>query len=168
MKTMALLTAVFGVFVSALSAAPGPSDKPDVRISVKAVSEGTDINKGSKTTSRRLKIHIENHEHHELSGLQLEWKIVGEDLNGKAKKVAESGKQTIKLDADGTLDIDSGVAQFSEKEGGSKTVGKGKNRRKVGTPDTGRNYAGYLVEIKQNGKLIAEAATIGIRKQIGQ
>jgi hypothetical protein len=168
MKTIAFIAALFGFLGPASAAPPEPTAKPDVRIAVKAVSEGTEHNKKTRTSSRRLKIHLENREHRELTNLQLEWKIIGEDLNAKQKKVAESGKETIKLDADGSLDIDSGVAQFSETEGGTKTVGKGKNRRVIPQPDTGRNYAGYIVELKQHGKVIAEASTIGIRKQLGR
>lgn len=47
-----------------------------------------------------------------------------------------------------------------------KTIGKGRNRRQVGQPDTGRIYAGYVVELKQDGKVIAEASTNGLAKQL--
>lgn len=168
MKIIALFAMLFAVIEPAIGATPEANAKPDIRISVKAVTAGSDFNKKSKTSSRRLQIHLENREHRELTDLQLEWKIISEGLDSKGKKVEKSGTQTIKLGADEALDVESGVAQFTEKEGGTKSVGKGKNRRSVPQPDTGRNYAGYLVELKQNGKLIAEAATIGIRKQIGQ
>jgi hypothetical protein len=80
-------------------------------------------------------------------------------------KVDASGKQALKLAADEVTEVQSGVAQFSEQEGGVRTVGKGKNQRKVPQPDKGRSYAGYVVEIKQGGQVIAEASTLGIRKQ---
>ena len=166
MKAIVLFAAMFAILGTAIGAPPEPAAKPDIRISVKATSEGTDHGKkGARVASRRLQIHLENREHRELTDLQLEWKIIGEDINSKQNKVDASGKQSLKLAADEVLDVESGVAQFSEQEGGVKKVGKGKNQRKVPLPDKGRSYAGYVVEIKQHGKVVAEASTLGIRKQ---
>jgi hypothetical protein len=166
MRAITLCAALFSIIGTVSGAPPESAGKPDIRISVKATSEGTERGKkGSRVASRRLQIHIENREHRELAGLQLEWKIIGEDINSKQNKVDASGKQALKLAADEVTDVQSGVAQFAEQEGGVKTVGKGKTQRKVPQPDKGRSYAGYVVEIKQGGQVIAEASTLGIRKQ---
>lgn len=139
---------------------------PDVRITVKAVTAGTDRKGKTAVSSRRLQIHLENREHRDLKGLQLEWKIVGEDIQNHRKSINTKGNRTVALGADGNLDIESDVARFSKTEGGVKTIGRGKNRRRVGQPDTGHRYAGYVVELKQAGKVIAEASTNGIQKQL--
>lgn len=167
MKTLALFAAWFAIVGTALAATPAPSAKTDVRIGVKATSSGSEHpNKGTTVSSRELQIHLENREHRQLAKLQLEWKIIGEDLNSDKKKVDASGKKAVTLEADGKLDVTSDVIHFTEKQGVPKTTGKGKSRRTTGQPDTGRRYAGYLVELKQDGKVIAEASTVGIRKQV--
>ena len=166
MRAITLCAALFAIIGTVNGAPPEPTGKPDIRISVKATSEGTERGKKDTRASRRLQIHVENREHRELAGLQLEWKIIGEDINSKQKKVDASGKQALKLAADEVTEVQSGVAEFTVQEGGVKTTGKGKNQRKVGQPDKGRSYAGYLVEIKQGGNVIAEASTLGIRKQV--
>ncbi len=168
MKTLALFAAWFAVVGTSLAATPEPTVKADVRITAKAVGTGADHSKGgTRENSRRLEIRVENREHRKLTGLQLEWKIIGEDINSHKKKVDASGKQAVTLEADEVQNIESGVAQFSIKEGVPKVTGKGKSRRSVPQPDTGRRYTGYLVEIKQGGTVIAEASTVGVRKQVG-
>ncbi|MCF7674063.1 MAG: hypothetical protein K9N23_01750 [Akkermansiaceae bacterium] len=162
----------FAFIVSLLAAMAGfakpaaPAAPPDVRITVKAVTAGTDHKGKTTVSSRRLQIQLENREHRDLKGLQLEWKIVGEDIQNHRKSITAKGNRTVNLDADGNLDIESDVARFSKTEGGVKTIGRGKNRRRVGQPDTGHRYAGYVAELKQGGKVIAEASTNGIQKQL--
>ncbi len=151
---------------SALSAPATPDAKPDVRITVKAVSAGSNRNNKSVTATRRLEISLENREHRELTGLKLEWKIAGEDVRSKKKSVEAKGSKGIKIEADGKLMVESDTAKFTESEGDVKTSGKGKNKRRTVGPDTGSRYAGYVVELFQNGKRIAEASTNGLDKQL--
>jgi hypothetical protein len=150
----------------AMSEPSAPSAKPDVRITVKAVSAGSNRNNKSVTSSRRLEIQLENREHRDLAGLKLEWKIAGENIQSNKKSVEAKGSKEIKLEADGKLTVESDVAKFTESEGAVKTTGKGKNKRRTVGPDTGSKYAGYVVELFQNGKRIAEASTNGLEKQI--
>lgn len=150
----------------AMAEPAAPAAKPDVRITVKAVSAGSDRSNKSATSTRRLEIHLENREHRELGGLKIEWRIAGEDIRSNRKSVEAKGTKEIKLDADGKLDVGSGTAKFTEKEGEVKITGKGKTRRRTVGPDTGSRYAGYVVELFQNGKLIAEASTNGLDKQL--
>ncbi|MBN8456415.1 MAG: hypothetical protein J0M04_01020 [Verrucomicrobia bacterium] len=164
-KVMMLLCVPF-VSMVAVAEPSAPGAVPDVRITVKAVSAGADRSNKSVTSSRRLEIHLENREHRELTGLKIEWKIVGEDIRNDRKSVESKGTKEIKLDADGKLDVESGTAKFTEKEGEVKVTGKGKNKRRTVGPDTGKRYAGYVVELFQNGKRIAGASTNGIEKQI--
>lgn len=166
MKAIILCATLFAIIGTAGGAPPEPVGVPSIRIGVKATSEGTEHGKkNTRVATRLLQIRIENREHRDLDGLQLEWKIIGEDINSKQNKVDASGKQALKLAADGVTEVKSGVAEFPVQEGGVKTVGKGKNQRKVPQPDKGRSYAGYIVEIKQGGHVVAEASTLGIRKQ---
>jgi hypothetical protein len=137
---------------------------PSVHITVKAVSEGTDRSKHTAVSSRRLRIVIENRESRRLEGLKLDWSIYGKDIGSHNKKVDAKGTKPVTLEANGETTVESDVAKFTEKEGVPKTVGKGKNKRRVAQPDTGRDYAGYVVELKQGGKVIAEASTVGLGK----
>ena len=161
-----LLSAVcFSLLSGIVSAAPPAAEpKPDVRITVKAVTAGTDRNGKSAVASRRLEIRLENREHRKLSGLQVDWKIFGEDIRSDKKSVDAKGVKTVSIDADGVLEVESDVAKFTETEGGVKTTGKGKNKRRIPQPDTGKRYAGYVVEIKQGGQVIAEASTNSLGK----
>jgi len=45
-----------------------------------------------------------------------------------------------------------------------KTTGKGKNVRRIPQPVTGKCYAGYVVQLKQGGQVIAEASTNSLGK----
>ena len=164
MKTVLPLCAVLlcapGLLADPAKALPA---KPDIRVEAKAESAGTDHGNNSRTSSRRIRIHIENHEHQPVDKLEVHWKIFSRDINSRHEKVAASGKETVRIAADSATEVVSGVAKFTEREGKSKTVGKGKNKRKVAQPDTGTDYAGYSVEITRNGKKIAEAGTLGRR-----
>jgi len=150
--------------LAAPAAAADSAAKPDVRITVKAVSAGSDLKGKTKVSTRRLEIHLENRGNTELTGLTVEWAIYGKDVQSHNKKVDAQGSKPAKLDAKGTLDIESDVARFSETEGGTKSSGKGKNRRQVGVPDKGRDYAGYVVKLKPHGTKNAEAATNSLER----
>lgn len=136
-----------------------------VRITVKPVSAGTDHEKSSTVSSRKLEILLENREHRRLEGLVLDWKIYGENIRSRKKEVTAKGSKPVNLDADGKLTLETDVAKFTEKEGAVKTTGKGKNRHRVATPDTGTDYAGYAVELKQGGQVIAESSTLGLGRK---
>ena len=162
MKTRLFLACVTACFVGL--AAPVSAAEANLSISVKAVSGGTNRKGKTSVDSRFLRIELENRGDKELAGLKVEWQIYGKDIQNHNKKVDEKGSRTVTLPAKGSLEVESSAARFAETEGGSKTVGKGKNKRKVGTPDTGRAYAGYVVTVKKEGKVIAEAATSGLGK----
>lgn len=161
-----LLSAVcLSLLSGILSAAPPAAEaKPDVRITVKAVTAGTDHNGRSTVSSRRLEIRLENREHRKLSGLQVDWRIFGEDIRSDKKSVEAKGTKPVTIDADGVLEVESDVAKFTETEGGVKTTGQGKNKRRVPQPDTGKRYTGYVVELRQGGQVIAEASTNSLGK----
>lgn len=167
MKTLltALILACGSGLIGAPPAAAESAADPDVRITVKAVSAGTDRKGKTTTSSRRLEIHLENREHTELSGLTLDWYIYGKDVQSHNSKIEAKGSKPVKLDAKGTLDLESDTARFTETKGGVKTEGKGKNRRQVGVPDKGRDYAGYVVKLKQGGRVIATAGTNSLKNE---
>jgi hypothetical protein len=161
MKSIPLLAAVL-IFAPHLPAdTQAVPDKPDIRVSVKAESMGTERGKASRVSSRRLVIHVENHEHQSVGDLQVQWKIFSRDINSRREKVAASGKRDLKLDADDGMDVETPVVRFTERDGKSKATGKGKNKRQTAQPDTGEDYAGYTVEITRNGKPVARAGTLG-------
>ncbi|MFM7182464.1 MAG: hypothetical protein ACKO2G_13505 [Verrucomicrobiales bacterium] len=162
METHRILQAVVACLV--LSSIPAIAAEPGVSMSVKAVSGGTNRKGKTAVDSRLLRIELENRSDKELAGLKVEWQIYGKDIQNHNKMVDEKGSRTVKLPAKGRMTVQSDPAKFAETEGGSKTVGKGKNKRTVGTPDTGRAYAGYVVTVKLNGKVIAEEATAGLGK----
>lgn len=151
------------VILTALASAAS-SAEPSVAMEVKAVSNGTNRKGKTAVESRFLRIDMENRSDTELAGLKVEWQIYGKDIQNHNRKVDERGSRTVKLPAKSRMTMESDPAKFAETEGGSKTVGKGKSKRKVGTPDTGRAYAGYVVTVRFNGKVIAEEATAGLGK----
>ena len=158
-----LLLAVFAASFSAW-AVPLPAADPNITIAVKAVSGGSDTKGKSSTDSRLLVIQIENRSDQEVAGLQVEWEIYGKDIQSRNKKVDAKGTKTVTLPPKGRMEVESDKARFKETEGGSKTTGKGKHKRVQGTPDKGRDYAGYVVKLRLKGKVIAEEATAGLGK----
>jgi hypothetical protein len=162
MKTRLFLARVAVCFMAFTAVAVAA--EPNVSVVVKAVSGGTNRKGKTSVDTRLLRIGLENRSDKELAGLKVEWRIYGKDIQSHNKKVDEKGERTITLPAKGALNIESSAARFAETEGGSKTVGKGKNKRKAGTPDAGRAYAGYVVTVKKEGKVIAEEATAGLGK----
>lgn len=164
MKTLlAILLPLVSILpLQAESKPPGPP--PDVRITVKAVSVGTDRDKKSAVATRKLEITLENREHRALGGLTLEWKIYGEDIRSNKKSVVEKGTESVTLEADQTKTIGSNIASFEVKEGDIKIVGKGKNKHRAVERDAGKRYTGYTVVLKQGKSVLAEAATVGLGK----
>ena len=161
----ALMIVLVLILHPGVSNAADPGAKPSVRITVKAVSEGTERSKHTAVSSRRLKILIENREHQRLDGLKLQWKIFGEDVRSHKKEVDAKGGKPVTLEPDGNVTVESDVARFTGKDGGVKTTGKGRNQRRVALPDTGRDYAGYAVELLQDGRVIAESSTLGLGRK---
>lgn len=141
-----------------------PATPPDVRISVKAVSEGTDRDKKSAVATRKLEVELQNREHRALEGLVMEWKIYGEDVRSNKKSVVEKGTESVTLEADQTKTITSNIASFEVKEGDIKVVGKGKNKHRAVERDSGKRYTGYTVVLKQGKSVVAEASTAGLGK----
>lgn len=136
---------------------------PDIRITVKAISDGTDHGKdGTSVTHRRLQVRLENRGHVAVDQLQVQWKIMERDINSRKVTTAATGTLPVKLEADEVKEVETSAAKMVRHEGKPKQVGKGNNRHLVVERDSGKDYAGYVVEVTRNGTRVAEAATVGM------
>lgn len=165
MRTTAILTNIAALWCAgAIVAATPPAAKPDVRIVVRAVSAGTERGGKSAVSSRQLRIGLENRGKTDLAGLKVCWEIYGRDIQTHKTKQDGEGVETVTLPAGAKVEVKSGLVQFTETEGGTKTTGKGNKRRTTGTPDKGRDYAGFVVTVKQGNTVIVRDATNGLDK----
>lgn len=160
----ALALAVAGLAAPPAAAEP-ESRPPDLRVEANIQSLGRNRTKGATESTRRLAITVENRERSAVKNLELRWRIVARDVNSRKLSIAANGRQPLTIGPEETAEVTSGPARFIEREGKTKTTGKGKNRRQTTGPDTGTDYAGYVVEVYQHGKLVAEASTAGMRER---
>jgi len=166
MRTTLLLAAICLAFPGFAAAEDRP---PDIRVSASATSMGTKRpNKTTKTSKRILKITIENRDHSAIKGLDVHWMMIARDVKSRKLSIAAEGRIPVSLDRIERKQIESGIASFTEKEGAVKRSGKGKNKRVSAGPDTGTRYGGYLVQVRHQGKIVAQAGTAGMADRFGE
>lgn len=141
---------------------------PDIRVSASATSAGTERpNKSTKVSKRILKIQIENRDQAPIKDLDVHWMMIARDVNSRKLSIAAQGHSKVSLDRVERREIESRTASFTEKEGVVKRTGKGKNKRTTAGPDTGTRYGGYLVQVRHQGKMVAQAGTSGMAERFG-
>ena len=165
MKLPVFLAACFA-FTNALLAADG---RPaDIRVTASPKSMGSDRPNKSTTVSHRvLKITVENRDQTAIKGLEVHWMMIARDIKSRALSIAAEGTDTVSIDRVDKKEIESSIASFTKKEGAVKRTGRGKNKRTTAQPDTGTRYAGYLVQVRHNGKIVAQAGTSGMADRFG-
>jgi hypothetical protein len=162
-KSPALLITALVTLLAATFAAH--AEEPDIRLKVTNSSLGADKKGDNRVSQRQLTIKIDNRERDAFEGVTLEWFVIARDINNRKLSLAGSGSKKIDIPADDDSETTSDPFSFSKKDGKVERINRNRpdqEQFKV-NPDTGTRYAGYVVRIVQDGKVIAEAATAGMK-----
>lgn len=144
-----------------LNAAITP-DKVGVTVQVRNDGEAVDSTRGrAETQARFLEINVTNRTREELAGLNVKWTFLGYDLKDDEIAFVDSGDVKSTLAPSRSEVIKTKTVKFNYSRAGSQKVkgrGKGKrNGRVKRVPASGTRYAGWGVQVFQNGSLVGEA-----------
>ena len=142
----------------------------DIRIKVKNKSLGSKTTGDTRKSQRQLKIEIDNRDREAYEGVTVEWIIIARDLRNRKLSIAGSDSKEIDIPANDDMEVNSGPYSISKTEGKVERIDNNRNRPDLPQykvdPDSGTRYAGYIVVIKKDGEVLAEAATAGMKKRI--
>lgn len=142
----------------------------DIRLKVKNKSLGSKTTGETRKSQRQLNIEIDNRDREAYEGVTIEWTIIARDIRNRKLSIAGTGSKDIDIPANDEMEINSGPYSLSKTEGKVEQIEQNRNNPNAQQfkvdPDTGTRYAGYIVVIKKDGEVIAEAATAGMKKRI--
>jgi len=142
----------------------------DLRLRVSNKVLGNKRAGDTRSSQRQLKIAIDNRDKTAYQGVTMEWTVIARDIQNRKLSIAGSGTREIDIPADEEIEVKSTPFSFAKTEGKIERIDQNRNRPdrpqyKV-DPDSGTRYAGYIVVLKKDGEVIAEAATAGMKKRV--
>lgn len=159
----AALFLAMAALIAPMHGAPG-LDKVSVAVQVRTPGDAYDASKGRADTQvRALEILVTNRTREELTDLSVKWTLFGFDLKDDEPVVAESGEVKSTLAPMRAEKIETKSATFKSSAAGTqKAGGKGKGKSKgkgsmKRVPASGTRYAGWGVQVFQNGTVVGEA-----------
>ncbi len=164
LKPLAVLAAA-----SIVLAAP-TATAADIRIKVsnKVLTKKRDGD--TRSNQRQLLVKIDNRERSAYQGVTMEWTVIARNIDNRKLSIAGSGSKQVDIPASGEIEVSSDPFSFSKTEGKIKRIEENRfrpDRPQFNVdPDTGTRYAGYIVVLKKDGEVIAEAATAGMKKRV--
>ncbi|MFP6878865.1 MAG: hypothetical protein VCA37_18710 [Roseibacillus sp.] len=142
----------------------------DIRIKVSNKSLGTSKSGETRKSQRQLKIELDNRDRDAYEGVTLEWIVIGRDIQNRKLSIVNSGTKEIDIPANDDIEVKSSPYSFSKTEGKVEQIQQNRNRPDLPQykvdPDSGTRYAGYIIVLKKDGEIIAEAATAGMKKRV--
>jgi hypothetical protein len=129
----------------------GPSSV-SLKVLVNTDSQSGDKDATKETRTRWLTVRVTNTSNDNLEGISLKWTLYASELQKGANDIVveKSGEETFKVEGKGRYtDVTTAKVPFTK-----TLASKGKGKK---TPESGRSYYGYTVQILKDGVVIGEA-----------
>jgi len=164
MKTFAL-PLVLGIYLLAALTSAG-----DIRLKVKNSTLGSKREGDTRKSQRQLEIEIDNRNRDDYEGVTLEWVVIARDIRNRKLSIVSRGSKLIDIPAEEEMEVTSSPYSFSKKEGEVREIRENRFRPDRPQfdvePDSGTRYAGYIIVLRKDDDILAEAATTGMKKRV--
>lgn len=162
-RTASALALLTSIILPAAARAQSANDRVRIEVRVQSEQDRKDIKGASADTvmqKKTLQMAISGKPKTPETRTG-KWTVYGRDLKGRDITVLESGEFKIEVSASGQQKVESKAVATTytpEHSVVSKGSGRGRSPKAKKVEATGTKYIGYVVEVKDDGKVVGEAS----------